>query len=234
MIIQFFLASIVIMGNKRDDKIITKNASRFQTLMLWCRVNGTEQEGCKISSLSSTPTATLTIFSLHPYFIHTQIHCWMENNVSILAVYSFMFYRDKRWKKVLCIVYYTTKKTFDFVFLDVRLIIAFQTCNREFFVWILCRFSFSHIDSSMAVRLYVYARIKSCFIFNVSHTTQYVICCFFSRHNKKTTWFIVFDWWTICVSFPWRMINLFEHGCDEAVNMKKYQESILKRKDLMT
>jgi hypothetical protein len=121
------------------------------------------------------------------------------------CVFIYVSPRRVEMEKECCVSFITPKKsrkTFNFVFLDVRLIIAFQTCNREFFVWILCRFP-SHATWLWGLWL------CSC-----SCRTQYVICCFLSfvGKEKKTTWFIVFDWCTICVSFVWRMINLFQHG----------------------
>lgn len=167
------------------------------------QINWIEREGSRkylpfhLHQLQHYPFFATSIFYIHKSIVEWK-HCFHS------AVFSFMFHKeDEEMKKVLCIVYYT-QKTFNFVFLDVRLIIAFQTCNREFLYEFL---PFSHASTWLG--LHMCARhIKSCLIFTLSLTTQYVICCFSTE--QKTTWFIVFDWCTICVSFHWRMINLFK------------------------
>lgn len=119
----------------------------------------------------------------------------MENIVSLLAVNSFMFHRDttKRWKKVLCIVYYT-QKTFNFVFLDVRLIIAFQTCNREFSYEFFAFFSHAANMAGLVCMRDTSSHVSFLLILSLSqHNMWFAVFLDGTKNNMVHSFWLMYD-----------------------------------------
>lgn len=125
-----------------------------------------------------------------------------------------MFYGIRR---VLCIVYYT--KTFSFVILWCQSNNSNSNMQSWEFLPSFISFLFAlflcsiMLQGNMAANVCVNTHQCStpCSIL-LSHSNVW----FAISRSRKTTWFIVFDWCMIGVSCLWRMINLFQHGCDES------------------